>query len=113
MFLSFGLPQGNHCHPGRVSSQFLVDYLRDTDGVGFGQPLQPRGDIHPIAKYIAILLDDVAQMDADADMNLFGFLFLRIVGPELGLNLCAHWTAFTTEGKSTKKASPTVLMTMP
>ena len=73
--------------PGRVSSRHLIDHLRDADGVRLGQCLEPRGDVHPIAKHIAILLDDVAQVDANADVNLFRALFLGVVGAELGLNL--------------------------
>ena len=48
--------------------------------------MQPRGDVDAIAKDIAILLDDVTQMNADAHVNLFGFFFLGIVGLQLRLN---------------------------
>ena len=106
-------PQGNHGAQGEFVLDFFVDFPRNTDGVGFRQPLESRSHVHAIAKYVAILLDDVAGMDADTDMNLVSLSCLRIIGAELGLKAWAHWTALTTEGKSTKNASPTVLMTTP
>ena len=81
---------------------------------GSASPLQPRGNVHPIAKHVTLPLDDVTRVDADADMDLLGFLFLRVIGCGTALeSACAHCTAWTTEGKSTKKASPMVLMTWP
>jgi len=40
-----------------------------------------------VTKDIALLLDHVTQVNADAHVNLFGLLFLGIVGLELGLNV--------------------------
>jgi hypothetical protein len=48
--------------------------------------LQPGGNIHPITKHIAIPLHDIAQMDADTDVNLLGYLFAGIVSTKLLLN---------------------------
>ena len=42
---------------------------------------------HPIAKHIAILLDNVAQVNANAHMSLFRILFLGVVSVEVGLDL--------------------------
>jgi hypothetical protein len=61
--------------------------VRDADGIGFCEPLQPRGNVHPVAKYVTVALYDVARVDANADMNLLGFVLLGVVGTELGLNL--------------------------
>ena len=75
----------------RAHSDFLghiaIHDVRDADRVRLSQGLQPRGDVHPIAKHIAILLHDVAQMNADADMDLFGSFFSDVVSLELALNL--------------------------
>ena len=41
-----------------------------TDRAGLGDPFQPRGDIDAVAHKIAVaLLDDIAQMDADAELD--------------------------------------------
>ena len=48
--------------------------------------MEPGSDVHAIAKHIAIVLDNVAQMNTNADVDLLGFLLLRVwVGmrPEL------------------------------
>ncbi len=50
---------------------------------GSARRLQPRGDVHPITEHIAILLHDVTQMNANAHVNLFGFLLLGVVRPQL------------------------------
>ena len=40
------------------------------DAARLGQPLQPRGDIHPVAIDRAVgLLDDIAEMNADAEAH--------------------------------------------
>jgi hypothetical protein len=52
-----------------------------------GEALEPGGDIHPIAKHIPIPLDDVLRVNANPYMNLFGLLFLSVVGTELCLHL--------------------------
>ena len=66
---------------------------------GSAKRLQPRGDVHPIAKHIAISLDDVARVNADADMNLLGFVFLGVVRPQLRLNLLGALHGMDHRGK--------------
>ena len=47
-----------------------VGLLGKTDRAGLGDALQPRGDIDAVAHQIAVaLLDDVAEMDADAKLD--------------------------------------------
>ena len=46
----------------------LPDPRRDADSARLGQAFEPRGDIHPVAKDVAVLDDDVAKMDADAEL---------------------------------------------
>ena len=47
-----------------------VGVLRQADRAGLGDPFEPRGDIDPVAHQIAVaFLDDVAEMDADAELD--------------------------------------------
>jgi len=47
-----------------------IGVFGETDGSRLGDTLQPRGDIDTITHKIAIaLLDDVAKMDADAELD--------------------------------------------
>ena len=70
-----------------------------------------RAMLTPSPKTSPSRLHDVAQMNADADMDLVSWPSSRCCKPRSwACTCCAHWTALTTEGKSTKKASPMVLM---
>ena len=54
------------------------------------QRLKPRGDVYSIPEHVALLLDDVAEMNTNTDMNLFSFFLVGIVCPQLRVNrLCA------------------------
>ena len=44
-----------------------MDNARDADAARFGHPFQPRRDIHPVAVNVAVLDDDVAEIDADPE----------------------------------------------
>jgi hypothetical protein len=47
-----------------------VGVLGETDGAGFGDAFQPRRDIDAVAHEIAVaLLDNIANMDADAKLD--------------------------------------------
>ena len=47
-----------------------IGVLRKTDRAGRSDSLEPRGDIDPVAHEIAVaLLDDVAEMNADAELD--------------------------------------------
>jgi hypothetical protein len=47
-----------------------VGIFRETNGTGFGDAFQTGGDIHAIAHQVAVaLLDHIAQMDADAELD--------------------------------------------
>ena len=43
----------------------LVHDVGDADAAGLGEPLQPRGDVHPVAKNVAVVEDDVAEVDPE------------------------------------------------
>lgn len=72
-----------------------------------------RGDVHPLTEHVAVALHDIAGVDADADMDVFGFGSLSVMGAQLALNLLGALPGMNTDGKSTTKASPMVLMTYP
>ena len=47
-----------------------IGVLGKTDRAGFGDALEPRGDIDAVAHQVAVaLLDDVAKVDADAKFD--------------------------------------------
>ena len=47
-----------------------IGVLGQTDRAGLGDAFQPRGDIDAVAHQVAVgLLDDVAEMDADAELD--------------------------------------------
>ena len=47
-----------------------IGVLGKTDRAGLGDPFQPRGDVDAVAHQIAVaLLDDVAEMNADAEFD--------------------------------------------
>ena len=47
-----------------------IGVLGQTDRAGRGDALQPRGDVDAVAHQVAVaLLDDVAQMNADAELD--------------------------------------------
>ena len=47
-----------------------IGVLGEANRAGLGDPLQSRGDIDAVAHQIAIaLLDDIAQMNADAELD--------------------------------------------
>jgi hypothetical protein len=46
-----------------------IGLLRETDRAGLGEAFEPSGDIDPVAHQVAVgLLDDIAEMDADAEL---------------------------------------------
>jgi hypothetical protein len=58
----------------------IVDAARDADTARIRQPLQTRGDIHPVAENISVLQHDVADIDADAKLHppIFVELVVRV-----------------------------------
>ena len=69
MFLSSDRAEIDH---GEIKPplHLTIGLLGEADCAGLGDALQPRGDIDAVAHQIAVgLLDDVAQMDADAEFN--------------------------------------------
>ena len=51
-------------------AHLLVSRSRKTDAARFANSLEPRSDVDPVAHQVAVaLLDDVAQVDADASLD--------------------------------------------
>ena len=59
----------------------LLDPRRDADAAGLGEAFEPGGDIDPVAEDVAVLDDDVALVDADAELEA---LFRRGRGVAFG-----------------------------
>ena len=81
----------------------LVHPRRDADAARLGQAFEPRRDIDAVAKDVAVLDDDVAEIDADAELDAAcpaGAAVLRSV-----IAVCtstAQRTASTTLANSTR-----------
>ena len=60
-------------HIADVSASFALDLLvgvvGKTDAAGCGERLQPRGDVDAVAEDVALVDDDVADIDADAELD--------------------------------------------
>jgi hypothetical protein len=51
------------------AGRILLDPGRDADPAGFRRAFEPGGDIDPVAKNVAVLDDDIADVDADAKFD--------------------------------------------
>jgi hypothetical protein len=66
----------DHLHV-EPAADLTIGVLGEADRAGLGDTLQPRSDIDAIAHQIAVaLLDDVAQMNADAELDA------AVLGPQ-------------------------------
>ena len=61
-------------------AELVVDVARDADTARLGQLLHAIGDVHAIAEEVAALHDDVADIDADAELEPL-VLGHRLVAP--------------------------------
>ena len=69
MFLSWVGPRSLTCEI-EPTFDLTIGVLGQTDRPGLGDPLEPRGDVDAVAHQIAVaLLDDVAKMNADAELD--------------------------------------------
>lgn len=66
--------------------------------------MEPRGDVGAVAKDIAVSLDNVAEVNADTDMNLRIFFFVDVIGAELGLDLLGTLDSIDDGGELDKKS---------
>jgi hypothetical protein len=68
----------------------VVHRSRDQHASGPGERLQPRGDVDRVAEHRALLLDDVAEIDADAQLHARGRRQRCVAGLDALLDLeCA------------------------
>ena len=83
-------------HVLKAHLEALVDLLahgrRDQDAAGFGQRFEARGDIDPIAVERAVLVQHVAEIDADAQLHaaVIGKLGIARTNPLLDLRRRRH-----------------------
>jgi hypothetical protein len=53
----------------QLAGGVFLDARRDTDAARIGQSFETRGDIDAVAEDVAVLDDDVALVDADAQFD--------------------------------------------
>ena len=60
-----------HVLKGKVEAPrgILLNAGRNADAAGFGQAFEPRGDIDAVTKDVAVLDENVANIDADAELD--------------------------------------------
>ena len=52
-----------------LAAHLPVGVVGDADAAGLGDAFEPRGNIDAVAEDVAVLDDDVADMDADAEFD--------------------------------------------
>src|SRR5215471_21228178 len=73
MFLSCCSPMSSKAGEVELPRGILLDPRRDADAAEHGQSFEPCGEVDPVAKNVAVFDDDVALMDAKAELDpLFG-----------------------------------------
>ena len=75
----------------QTGADLIAHRPRQADPAGFGQRLEPGGDVDAVAVKVGSFDDDVADMDADAEPHLF---FGRAVGVLAGERLLHRDRAF-------------------
>ena len=85
--LELGLPEIGDLHI-EPAAHLPVGVLGQADRPRFGDAFEPRGDVDAIAHEIAVgLLDNIAQMNADAEHDATVFRHARVALDEAVLNL--------------------------
>ena len=65
-----------------------VSVLGERDGAGLGDAFEPGGDVHAVAHQIAVgLLDDIAEVDADPELDAAVFRQARVALDQAVLHL--------------------------
>ncbi len=77
---------------GQLVADMVAHGPGNADAAGLGERFQARRDIDAVAKDVAVLDDDVAEIDADAkpDAPLVGRLGLAVDHPALHLGGATH-----------------------
>src|SRR5262245_36516567 len=70
-------------------SHLVADHPTDADSPWVGHGLQPRCDIHPVAKDVLLLDDHVTKVDADPELNPLIWRNSRIALGHPALDLCS------------------------
>jgi hypothetical protein len=68
--------------------------------------LEARGNVDPVALHIALLLHDIAQVEANANVDLVGGLLLSVISLELRLNVLRTLHGVDHGGKLQQEAVP-------
>src|SRR5262245_66231002 len=84
---------------GEFSARMIQDSLGDADAAGLGERLDPSGNVDAIAVYVVAIDDDIAEIDADGDIEAGGFWLARIALRHAALEVgrAEHCIAGTTD----------------
>src|SRR6516162_7924801 len=52
-----------------LAAHLPVSVIRDADAAGLGDTFEPRSNVHTVPKYVAILDDNVADMNTNAEFD--------------------------------------------
>ena len=66
---------------GELALDLIVDVAGDADAAGIGQSFESGSNVHAVAVDVAVLVDEVAEVDADPQADL---LFRGHTGLALG-----------------------------
>ena len=69
-----------------LAAHLPVGIVRHADAAGLGDAFKPRGDIHAVAEDVVVLDDDVADMDADAQLDALVLRHRRVALDHTALN---------------------------
>ncbi len=53
----------------QLVAHLIAHHPADADPAGLGQSLQPRGDVDAVAENVVAVVDDVAEIDPDAELD--------------------------------------------
>src|SRR5262249_56280535 len=101
----------SHAGGTQTADDLLLNPRRHDDPTRFGQTFEPSGHIHPVAENVAVLDDDVALMDTDAELDA-SVRRVPLGNPLLHSNGATH-TASITLANSTSMPSPVFFTVRP
>src|SRR5690242_11817896 len=84
---------------GKLVRHLLEYRTRYADAARFGQALEPRRNIHRVAKQVAIALHDVADGNADAKLHLAARRIGEVAGAQAFLDVDGAAHGFDGAGK--------------
>jgi hypothetical protein len=72
------VPAGRLEADGELALDLIVYVAREQDPARLGQRLEPGGDIDPVAENVAAFVDNIADVDTDAETDALGFRHITL-----------------------------------